>query len=139
MLRGLLVLIAALWIGAAASASPLAGRSSTATAARSNGGRALTKQDAEAWLDGYMPYALDRGDIPGAVVTIVKDGQVVTEKGYGFADVARRVHEVIGNAFVAGFRVAMLASAALALAGSLSAAWLISARPPTPEPKGRAP
>jgi hypothetical protein len=28
----------------------------------------LTKEDAEAWLDGFMPYALQRGDIAGAVV-----------------------------------------------------------------------
>ena len=49
---------------------------------------ALTKQDVEAWLDGYMPYALARGDVAGAVVVVVKDGQVLTEKGYGYADVA---------------------------------------------------
>jgi CubicO group peptidase (beta-lactamase class C family) len=47
----------------------------------------LTKQDLDAWLDGYMPYALSSGDIAGAVVVVVKDGQVLTEKGYGYADV----------------------------------------------------
>ncbi|MBL8650856.1 MAG: serine hydrolase [Sphingopyxis sp.] len=51
---------------------------------------ALDKADLEAWLDGYLPYALERGRIPGAVVVVVKDGQVVLEKGYGFADVAKR-------------------------------------------------
>jgi len=50
----------------------------------------LTKADVDAWLDGYMPYALATGDIPGAVVVVVKDGQVVTQRGYGFADVASR-------------------------------------------------
>ncbi|MEN3746739.1 serine hydrolase domain-containing protein [Sphingomonas sp. HF-S3] len=50
----------------------------------------LTKTDADAWLDGYMPYALARGDVAGAVVVIVKDGQVVTERGYGYSDVAKR-------------------------------------------------
>jgi len=54
-------------------------------------------------------------------------------------DVASRVHDLVGNAFVAGFRVVMLASAALALAGSLGAAWLIPARPPAAESKGPAP
>src|SRR3546814_6643597 len=29
---------------------------------------ALTQADAEAWLDGFMPYALAAGDIDGAVV-----------------------------------------------------------------------
>ena len=51
---------------------------------------ALDKADLEAWLDGYLPYALERGRIPGAVVVVVKDGQVVLEKGYGFSDVAKR-------------------------------------------------
>jgi len=27
---------------------------------------ALTKADAEAWLDGFFPYALQRGDVAGA-------------------------------------------------------------------------
>jgi CubicO group peptidase (beta-lactamase class C family) len=51
---------------------------------------ALTAEDANAWLDGYLPYALHTGDIAGAVVAIVKDGKVLTERGYGFSDVAKR-------------------------------------------------
>jgi CubicO group peptidase (beta-lactamase class C family) len=51
---------------------------------------ALTKTDVDAWLDGYMPYALARGDIAGAVVVIVKDGQVLTQRGFGYSDVAAR-------------------------------------------------
>jgi CubicO group peptidase (beta-lactamase class C family) len=50
----------------------------------------LTKADADAWLDGFLPYALARGDVAGAVVVIVKDGQVVTQRGFGYADVAKR-------------------------------------------------
>jgi CubicO group peptidase (beta-lactamase class C family) len=50
----------------------------------------LTAEDANTWLDGYLPYALATGDIAGAEVAIVKDGEVVTERGYGFADVAKR-------------------------------------------------
>jgi CubicO group peptidase (beta-lactamase class C family) len=50
----------------------------------------LTAQDVNAWLDGYMPYALRTGDIAGAVVAVVKDGQVLTERGYGYSDVATR-------------------------------------------------
>ncbi len=48
---------------------------------------ALTKQDLDSWLDGYLPYALASADIAGAVVVVVKDGQVLTEKGYGYADI----------------------------------------------------
>lgn len=50
----------------------------------------LTPQDADAWLDGFMPYALAEGDIAGAVVVIVRDGQIVTQRGYGYADIASR-------------------------------------------------
>jgi CubicO group peptidase (beta-lactamase class C family) len=46
----------------------------------------LTAQDAQTWLDGLMPTALRTARTPGAVVVIVKDGQVLLEKGYGYAD-----------------------------------------------------
>ena len=67
---------------------PQAPASTVATAPK--GSQALTKADADAWLDGFLPYALARGDIAGAVVVIVKDGQVVTQRGFGYADVAKR-------------------------------------------------
>jgi len=51
----------------------------------------LTAQDAQAWLDGLMPTALRTARTPGAVVVIVKDGQVLFEKGYGLADEKRRI------------------------------------------------
>jgi CubicO group peptidase (beta-lactamase class C family) len=50
----------------------------------------LTREDAEAWLDGFMPYALAAGDIAGAVVVVVKDGQILVQKGYGYANLAER-------------------------------------------------
>lgn len=54
------------------------------------GGHALTAPDLEAWLDGFLPYALQRGDVAGAVIVVVKDGQVLLQKGYGYSDVAAR-------------------------------------------------
>lgn len=54
------------------------------------GGATLDKADVDSWLDGYMPYALRTGDIAGAVVVVIKNGQVLTQRGYGFADVAKR-------------------------------------------------
>ena len=51
---------------------------------------ALTAADVNSWLDGYLPYALKTGDLAGAVVVIVKEGEVLTERGYGYADVAAR-------------------------------------------------
>ena len=47
----------------------------------------LTKADLEAFLDGFMPYAIGRGDIAGAEVVVVKDGAVLFEKGYGVSNV----------------------------------------------------
>jgi CubicO group peptidase (beta-lactamase class C family) len=51
---------------------------------------ALTAEDLNAWLDGYLPYALHTGDIAGAVVAVVKDGQIVSERGFGYSDVEKR-------------------------------------------------
>ena len=46
----------------------------------------LVREDLEAWLDGYMPYTLQRADVAGAVVVVVKGGEVLLQKGYGYAD-----------------------------------------------------
>jgi CubicO group peptidase (beta-lactamase class C family) len=54
------------------------------------GAVALTKADVDVFLDGFLPYALRTGDIPGAVVTVVKDGQILTARGFGYADVEKR-------------------------------------------------
>ena len=50
----------------------------------------LTKVDVDTWLDGFLPYALSTADIPGAVVTVVKDGQLLTARGFGYADREKR-------------------------------------------------
>src|SRR5690348_2659536 len=57
-----------------------------ATGTPANSAHDLTKADVDAWLDGYMPYALRAGDIPGAVVVVVKDGQPLTMRGFGYSD-----------------------------------------------------
>ena len=51
---------------------------------------ALTKTDVDAWLDGFMPYALQQGDIAGAVVVVVKEGSILTQRGFGYADLEAR-------------------------------------------------
>lgn len=74
-----------------APAAPAAGTTQGAAPAPSAPAAVpLTAEDANSWLDGYLPYALATGDIAGAEVAIVKDGAVVTERGYGFADVEKR-------------------------------------------------
>jgi CubicO group peptidase (beta-lactamase class C family) len=55
------------------------------------GGVQLTAQDVNTWLDGYMPGALRTADIPGAVVVVVKDGKILTARGFGYANVDKRI------------------------------------------------
>jgi CubicO group peptidase (beta-lactamase class C family) len=78
----------ALTVDAAASAKAAA---PPGVAAAPSGQRDLNKEDLNAWLDGYLPYALSVGDIPGAVVVVVKDGSILSARGFGYADVAKRV------------------------------------------------
>ena len=72
-------------------AKPSAGTPQTAVQSpTANGGHTLDKTDLDAWLDGYMPFALNTSDIPGAVVVVVKDGQVLSARGFGYADIDKR-------------------------------------------------
>jgi CubicO group peptidase (beta-lactamase class C family) len=53
--------------------------------------RELTQSDLRSWLDGFLPYAIAQGDIAGAAVVVVRDGEPLATRGYGLADVARRI------------------------------------------------
>lgn len=75
---------------APAPLTPVAQTPPPAAPSPPTGPTTLTKTDADAWLDGFMPYALARGDVAGAVVVVVKDGQIVTQRGFGYSDVAKR-------------------------------------------------
>ena len=50
----------------------------------------MTASDIEAFLDGLMPLQLAQDNIAGAVIVVVKDGNVVFQKGYGYADIAKK-------------------------------------------------
>ena len=50
----------------------------------------LTKADFETFLDALIPSQLRNRNIAGAVVSVVKDGQVLFQKGYGYADVEKK-------------------------------------------------
>ncbi|MGI8840893.1 MAG: serine hydrolase domain-containing protein, partial [Caulobacteraceae bacterium] len=81
-------------LGPAPSVSPVraakTGAPPEAATPASAAAHPLTAEDVSAWLDGFMPYALARGNIAGAVVVVVKGGQPLVEKGYGYADVKTR-------------------------------------------------
>jgi CubicO group peptidase (beta-lactamase class C family) len=68
----------------------VADAATTPEAPATDGVPVLSRADAEAWLDGFMPYGLASGDLAGAVVVIVKDGEVLLQKGYGYADLEAR-------------------------------------------------
>ena len=48
---------------------------------------ALEPADLDAFFDGILPLQMERSDIAGASVLVMKDGVVLLEKGYGVADV----------------------------------------------------
>ncbi len=50
----------------------------------------LDAADLSAFIDGFMPYALARGDISGGAIVVVKDGKVLVARGFGYADRASR-------------------------------------------------
>lgn len=50
------------------------------------GGHSLTQDDVDTWLDGAVGSALQTTGIPGATVSVVADGKVLTARGYGMAD-----------------------------------------------------
>ena len=51
---------------------------------------ALEKADLEAFFDGIVPLQLERSDVAGATVLVMKDGKDLLRKGYGFSDVAKK-------------------------------------------------
>ncbi|TDT62543.1 serine hydrolase domain-containing protein [Frigoribacterium sp. PhB116] len=71
---------------AAGATSPVTEPAPPATPQRQPGGGELTKGDVDAWLDGALGSALQTAGIPGATVSVVSDGQVLTARGYGLAD-----------------------------------------------------
>jgi CubicO group peptidase (beta-lactamase class C family) len=52
---------------------------------------ALTREDLEPFLDALIPSQLQNRNIAGAVVAVVKDDQVLLEKGYGYSDFSMKL------------------------------------------------
>lgn len=46
----------------------------------------MTPADVEAFLNGIVPLQLERENIAGATVAVVKDGKLLFSKGYGYAN-----------------------------------------------------
>jgi len=50
----------------------------------------LSAADVGTFLDGAVPGLLASASVAGAVVVVAKDGQILSARGYGYADVAAR-------------------------------------------------
>lgn len=48
-------------------------------------------QEFSAWVDKFMNQEMSKSHIPGAVISVVKDGKVFFTKGYGYANVEKKI------------------------------------------------
>jgi CubicO group peptidase (beta-lactamase class C family) len=67
-------------------APPATPAASTPAPANPPGVHPLTPSDLETFFDGILPLQLERSDVAGASVLVIKDGNVLLQKGYGYAD-----------------------------------------------------
>jgi CubicO group peptidase (beta-lactamase class C family) len=52
--------------------------------------KSLQKDDLQAFFDGIIPLQMERSDVAGATVLVMKDGNVLLKKGYGYADLKKK-------------------------------------------------
>lgn len=50
------------------------------------GATKLDAKDLQPWLDAQMQAVMQKGGVTGAVAVVVKDGEILHAKGYGYAD-----------------------------------------------------
>ena len=50
----------------------------------------LEKADLEAFFDGLVPLQMERSDVAGATVLVMKGGKELLKKGYGYSDIAKK-------------------------------------------------
>lgn len=113
VVRGLLLLASAtlsVQLSAQTPPKPTTARANashndTAPASVVSSAHELTATDLEAFLDGMIPAQLDREDIAGAVIAVVKDGKVLLAKGYGYSDRSNRTPATPDNTL---FRIASI-------------------------------
>lgn len=81
-----LLLPAALWAQAQIQIVPLP--EAKHAAVTQLGAADLSASDVQPWLDGEMSGVMQKGSVTGAVVVVVKDGEILFSRGYGHADAA---------------------------------------------------
>src|SRR5580693_3844188 len=50
----------------------------------------LERADLESFFDGLVPLQMERSDVAGATVLVMKDGKEILKKGYGYADIKKK-------------------------------------------------
>ncbi|NIR50138.1 serine hydrolase [candidate division KSB1 bacterium] len=53
--------------------------------------RKLNKKDLQSFSDAFFENRMEELHIPGAVILLVKDGRILFQKGYGYADIEHKV------------------------------------------------
>jgi CubicO group peptidase (beta-lactamase class C family) len=92
VLTAAVVATASLAAAAAEPAGTASADPAVSTAPRAAGSaQPLDSGDLHAWLDGLLPYAMKSGEIAGVVIAVVKDGSVILQQGYGYADVENKI------------------------------------------------
>lgn len=66
-----------------AQASPSGDKTPPATPSNAH---ELSSADLEAFFDGIIPLQLERSDVAGASVLVMKDGKLLLQKGYGYSN-----------------------------------------------------
>ena len=84
MIVTVLLALATFQAGAPAPKAPAAGL-------RLEAGAGFQPALIEAWTDGFMATGLRQAQVAGAVVVVVQGDRIVLAKGYGYADVARKI------------------------------------------------
>jgi CubicO group peptidase (beta-lactamase class C family) len=80
LLPGLMVLLVALSLAGPAQAQ-----------AASDSASPSDRPELEAFLDAFFTEKMEEHHVAGASVSVVKDGEVIMAKGYGYADVEKRI------------------------------------------------
>jgi CubicO group peptidase (beta-lactamase class C family) len=105
-LLAVVLLAVTLATGSPAPAQTLQSPSSSAPSGQGSADRGPTDEhELEAFLDGYVGHQLEDYDIPGATVSVVKDGEILFAKGYGRANVEKKVPVAVDETL---FRIASI-------------------------------
>ena len=67
-------------------AAPLTAAESQQASATPPSPHPLEKADLEAFFDGLVPLQMERSDVAGATVLVMRDGKELLKKGYGYSD-----------------------------------------------------